>query len=34
MAEPQRGDLQVEVVGHQYWWEIYYPDAGFETARS
>lgn len=33
MAEPQRGDLQVDVVGHQYWWEIHYPDAGFETAN-
>lgn len=25
--------LQVEVVGHQYWWEFRYPEHGFETAN-
>ncbi|MBW3563064.1 MAG: cytochrome c oxidase subunit II [Actinobacteria bacterium] len=33
MDEPQQGDLQIEVVGHQYWWEIHYPDADLETAN-
>ena len=31
--EPLTGDLQVDVVGHQYWWEVRYPDAGAETAN-
>ena len=25
--------MTIEVVGHQYWWEVYYPDAGFMTAN-
>ncbi|MBW3561767.1 MAG: cytochrome c oxidase subunit II [Actinobacteria bacterium] len=33
VGEAQSGDLQIQVVGHQYWWEIYYPDADFETAN-
>lgn len=26
-------DLDVEVIGHQYWWEVRYPDAGVVTAN-
>ncbi|MDQ3811183.1 MAG: cytochrome c oxidase subunit II [Chloroflexota bacterium] len=29
-AEP---DLVVEVVGHQFWWEVRYPDQGLATAN-
>ncbi len=25
-AAPQQGDLEIEVVGHQYWWEVVYRD--------
>jgi cytochrome c oxidase subunit II len=25
--------LHVEVIGHQFWWELRYPDQGFETAN-
>jgi cytochrome c oxidase subunit 2 len=31
-AAPQ-GALVVEVVGHQWWWEVRYPDAGVTTAN-
>ena len=24
--------LTIDVLGHQYWWEVNYPDAGFMTA--
>ncbi|MGY2084529.1 cytochrome c oxidase subunit II [Blastococcus sp. SYSU DS0539] len=27
------GELTVEVVGHQFWWEVHYPDAGIVTAN-
>jgi cytochrome c oxidase subunit II len=27
-TEAPRGALDVEVVGHQFWWEVRYPDAG------
>lgn len=35
---PQQGDIEVEVVGHQYWWEVTYLDVPgasepFETAN-
>ncbi|MBW3609765.1 MAG: cytochrome c oxidase subunit II, partial [Actinobacteria bacterium] len=37
MADLQTGDspdaLQVEIVGHQWWWEVNYPDAGVTTAN-
>ena len=34
-AEPDPGDnaLHIDVVGHQWWWEISYPDYGFTTAN-
>ncbi|HEX2152541.1 MAG TPA: cytochrome c oxidase subunit II [Acidimicrobiia bacterium] len=25
--------LVIELVGHQWWWEVHYPDAGFTTAN-
>lgn len=28
-----RGALEVEVIGHQWWWEVRYPEAGFTTAN-
>ncbi len=27
------GDLRIDVIGHQYWWEIRYPDRGVTTAN-
>jgi len=27
------GGLEVDVVGHQWWWEVHYPQAGFATAN-
>ncbi len=27
------GALQIEVVGHQWWWEFVYPEYGFKTAN-
>lgn len=36
-AQPQDGQLTIEVTGHQYWWEVTYPDVDglepFETAN-
>jgi cytochrome c oxidase subunit II len=34
-AEPDPGDnaLQIEVTGHQWWWEFTYPEYGFSTAN-
>lgn len=34
-AEPENGPpgIRVEVVGHRWWWEIRYPDAGVVTAN-
>ncbi|HSM02493.1 MAG TPA: cytochrome c oxidase subunit II [Acidimicrobiia bacterium] len=34
-SEPDPGDnaLQVEVIGHQWWWEFRYPEYGFSTAN-
>jgi cytochrome c oxidase subunit II len=26
-------DLEIEVVAHQYWWEVRYPDLGVVTAN-
>ncbi len=31
--EPEGDVLQVEVVGHQWWWEFHYPEQGFYTAN-
>jgi cytochrome c oxidase subunit 2 len=30
---PERSDVRVEVVGHQWWWEFNYPDLGITTAN-
>ncbi len=30
---PQAGDLNVEVVGHRWWWEFDYPDLNIKTAN-
>jgi cytochrome c oxidase subunit 2 len=30
---PKNGDLQVTVVGHQFWWEFRYPTLGIVTAN-
>jgi cytochrome c oxidase subunit II len=32
-AEPPPGALAVTVIGHQWWWEIRYPDLGVVTAN-
>ncbi|MCA9875763.1 MAG: cytochrome c oxidase subunit II [Anaerolineales bacterium] len=32
-AAPASGDLTVEIVGHQWWWEVHYPDYGVTTAN-
>jgi cytochrome c oxidase subunit 2 len=29
----QKGALRIEVVGKQWWWQVTYPDTGFETAN-
>jgi cytochrome c oxidase subunit 2 len=29
----QPGSVQVEVIGHQYWWEVHYPGTGVTTAN-
>ncbi len=31
--DPDENALQIEVTGHQWWWEFYYPDYGFSTAN-
>jgi cytochrome c oxidase subunit 2 len=31
--EPDRGTMQVDVLGHQWWWEFSYLDEGFTTAN-
>ena len=32
-AKPPAGALQVEVIGHQWWWEFRYPEYGITTAN-
>ena len=32
-ARPSAASLQVRVIGHQWWWEIRYPDLGVVTAN-
>lgn len=32
-ATPREGDLTIEVVGHQYWWEVRYPGTDAVTAN-
>lgn len=35
MREAHGGELVIEVIGHQYWWEVHYPDpSGDGTVRS
>jgi len=31
--EPEENALQIEVTGHQWWWEFSYPEYGFSTAN-
>lgn len=31
--EAARPNLAVQVIGHQWWWEVYYPREGFTTAN-
>jgi cytochrome c oxidase subunit 2 len=33
VATDDDAELTVEVVGHQYWWEVHYPDSGVVTAN-
>lgn len=33
VVQPQGGEFDIEVIGHQYWWEIRYPDHGVVTAN-
>ena len=33
LAEEPDGALQVEVIGHRWWWEYRYPDSGVSTAN-
>src|SRR5438067_9861817 len=30
---PDRTDLQIAVVGHDWWWEVHYPARGITTAN-
>lgn len=32
-ADAPRGSLQIEVIGHQWWWEFKYPEYGITTAN-
>ena len=32
-AKPTKGDIQVRVIGHQWWWEFQYPGLGVITAN-
>ncbi len=32
-AKPTKGDIQVRVIGHQWWWEFQYPGKGVLTAN-
>jgi cytochrome c oxidase subunit 2 len=32
-APPSEADVTVEVVGHDWWWEVRYPEYGFTTAN-
>lgn len=32
-AEPPPGALEIEIVGHQWWWEVHYPAGGATTAN-
>jgi cytochrome c oxidase subunit II len=32
-ASPPKSTLHITVIGHQWWWEVYYPDYGVRTAN-
>jgi cytochrome c oxidase subunit II len=32
-ASPPKKTLHLTVIGHQWWWEVYYPDYGIRTAN-
>src|SRR5437762_1139158 len=32
-APPSPPALRIQVLGHQYWWEVLYPDQGVRTAN-
>jgi cytochrome c oxidase subunit II len=32
-ASPPPATLHVTIIGHQWWWEVYYPDYGIRTAN-
>jgi cytochrome c oxidase subunit 2 len=33
LARPAADELTIEVIGHQWWWEVRYPDAGVVSAN-
>lgn len=33
VTQPREPDVRIEVVGHQWWWEVRYPDHGVTTAN-
>lgn len=33
IPSPDHRSLRVDVVGHQWWWEVHYPDSGVTTAN-
>ena len=30
---PAEGEVTIDVTGHMFWWEVHYPEPGFETAN-
>jgi len=33
LSTPSNPALTVQLIGHQWWWEVHYPDQGFTTAN-
>ena len=33
LREAERNAVRIEVVGKEWWWQVIYPDSGFETAN-
>jgi cytochrome c oxidase subunit 2 len=33
IAAPNNGSLNIEIVGHRWWWEVHYPDRDITTAN-
>jgi cytochrome c oxidase subunit II len=33
VGRPPEGPLRIEVIGHQFWWEVNYPDLGIQDAN-